>query len=205
VYSIETGALCQIRIVGTCDNQQFISLFHYRFVDGPANPNGAQMLLDILNVFCPAGNVLEVYQNCIGQDIVDMEVYAQWIEPVRYVARRDINGPYVGVAPFDTRSANISTAITKKGELANRHAIGTLHMPAVPDNMIDNGYVSAGGLVDLQGLGDKMAVSLIVAGARQMEPCIYNRADYEQSVPIVSCSVQPTLRVSRRRTVGLGT
>lgn len=202
-YPIGLQSILQISMRGTCDGQEFISLFYYLLWAGNV-PDGAQTAEDAATAFMAGGAAGNAYLPCIGNDVVDIQCEAQWIAPSRYVKVREPGGPYAGQAASATRSANIAAALTKRGDQASRHSIGTLHMPAVPDDFITNGLVSAGGQADYLNLALNLDDILVPGVGIELRPVIYNRADYTNSVRITNATVQQTIRTARRRTVGRG-
>lgn len=203
-YPIEEGSILQVSMVGTNAGQMFVSLFNYWFTDGPTIDDGHNAALESLGELAAAGKLLEKYTNIIGPNITNIEFYAQWIDPTRYARVRDFNGPYAGTHPFDSLSPNYAVAITKRGQGAGRHDVGTLHMPGVPSSAIENGMLTAGALIDYNALRDQVIAGFTIAGARTFNPILFNRAEPSASAYISTGFVQPTARVSRRRTVGVG-
>lgn len=121
-----------------------------------------------------------------------------------------------GTAPFDATTANVGVTITKKGRLANRHNIGSIHLGGVPHTWYEQGKITNDELPLYQDFIDNFLIEEWTFGANEavMVPSILNKTRVPNSDPpryvvsgavyVQSWELQPTLRVMRRRTVGLG-
>lgn len=201
-YEIGPDSFIEISMESELNGQQNISLFHYVYTGTAIIPDGRQLALDFLDVLAGPDALYEAYLACLSSDVGQVQMYAQWIHPnrfayVTYPTPSDADGP-VGALP-----QNVSVAITKRGVVAARNAIGTLHMPAVPSDWVVNGQVVQPIGTPYQDLADSLASDQTV-GAVTLEPVLFNRTTPADSQFIAEAFYQLTSRVDRRRTVGLG-
>lgn len=130
----------------------------------------------------------------------------QIISPVRQV-KATIFSAYTGANITQAVTANVAGVVTKRGDLANRQNIGSLHVVAPgPTGAATNGTFDA----PTQTLLNAIALTLPLAIAftsttvtKTMVPAIYHRATHSYS-DITSGTGRTTVRVMRRRTVGVG-
>jgi hypothetical protein len=186
------------------DGQLCMSIFHYQYDSGSVIPDGQVALTDFLNKIRVAGKLKDKYLACIPDVVNDVTWHAQWIIPTRYRVTELAIPADAGLVPTAPMPSAVAVAITKRGELANRHNIGTLHMPAVPNTFVAQSMLTAPGFLAYDDLGTQVKEPVTLTGGQLMNPVILNKADYILSPTILTTVTQPTSRVNRRRTVGLG-
>ena len=204
MYPIPDGGILELRIVATQAGQQVMNVFHYQLDETGGVPDGKLTAQDFLTAVGAPGGLFEEIQQVIVEQINDIELYAQWILPTRYVAVRDPGGPYAGLVIDDPLPPNNQVAITLRGPLANRHTLGRKGMIGVPRGWEANGLIVDPFLSNYQEAGDAMVLEVNAAGAIKFNPIIYNRTTPGEVVIIDSAQAQRTVRVERRRTVGVG-
>ena len=141
-------------------------------------------------------------------------VSAQMIFPVRWaVQATDVN--FQGTIDQVVPAQNLAITLTKRGDLGDRHNLGSLHVGGIPINRFQEGKVIAAALTDAAGLvtwlttdrGDGVSpvdyvpVILNKTPIPNTDPVRYQISG---SSPITSVSVQDTARVMRRRTLRVG-
>lgn len=203
-YPIVDGSIAEVSVEMSVNGQNCMSLFHYYLEEEDPVTDGAALLVELLNWFAGGGGPFTAYEECIPDTVIDMSVYGQWITPTRYRYEIAAGGPFVGDVNSPPYPPNVSAAITKFGEAADRHNIGTLHMPAVPTTFIVDGMISAVGLGAYGGLASVLSNGFVSAAGHALSPVIFNRASPGDSPYIIGAFTQLTSRVNRRRTVGLG-
>lgn len=205
-YTVGNGAILEVSIRGSYQTQRFISLFHYTYEVPSGTTDGVALINTIDPLFNSniAGSVVKEYTDCLNQGAVLEEVVYQWVHPTRRA--RIIKTPAVlgGVVVGDKAPPNIAMALTKRGDVAGRHGVGTLHMPALSLNMISGGTFTLEGQ-DLYGpLQTAVQAPLNIEFGENMVAVIYDRAVPANSTPITNVVNNVTVRTMHRRTVGLG-
>lgn len=205
-YVVAPNAICQIIIRGLHENQEVMSVFHYRYTDTSPIADGAAILELIWNRWNAAGKMLEVWENCVSEKVTAIETRLQWITPTRfaYVTKTEATG-LTGKVAGDAYPTNTSVAITKRTINAGRTQVGTLHMPGVPSTFIGNGAVRPVAVTAYAALIAEMLLRITTLGTVvNLDPVIFHKSSPDISPIFVNCTLQPTARVERRRTVGLG-
>lgn len=203
-YPISPGAVAEVTVEGTYNGQLFMSLFHYRLLNGSTIPDGAATITALINWFAGPSDNLLFYLGCLTNEIDDIQVYGQWITPFRYRYLPQAGGPYTGTGGALGYPQNVSAALTKFGEAANRKNIGTLHMPGVVTTFIAGGEITPLGFGAYDGMCAALVTTFVAPGGGEMIPVIFNRSSPATSPRIVGAFTQPTSRTNRRRTVGVG-
>lgn len=150
-----------------------------------------------------AGGLVTTYLATTGQNFTVTELWIQDIRPQRYAAFRYLVNE-TGELNTSSQTTNVAGVITRRGALANRSAIGSVHIP-IPS---DSAWIVAGRLTPgMQTQLDLHAASMtaiIEVGGLTLQPGLLNNASGLVSTPVTLAFPQETARVMRRRTVGLG-
>lgn len=203
-YNIGAGSILEMSYHGKVDGQLFISQLHYLFATGTTIVDGEAAALEMIDNLNNAGNLSDDYLACIPDEVGGIRLRAQWITPIRYRYVVDPGGVRQGTVASPSMPSNVAVALTKTGEKANRHNIGTLHMPAVPASFIGDSLLTVLGQIAYDELCSDLPDNFILATGQDLRPVLFNRVAPSTSVQIVQAFPQDTSRVNRRRTVGLG-
>jgi hypothetical protein len=200
-YPVTVGGVVELSVVGGFNGQTLLNIMHYRFSGGTAITSGAAALIS----FLAAVNTkfTTAFVNCVGADYQLFAYRGQWIFPTRY---RPIvlNLSSVVGAGSPAGTANIGGAITRFGDPANRAALGTWHMPCVPQDQYASGTLFSSQITAYTTLAALMDDQITTALSSNFDPIIYHRANPTASVVVTGAYPQTTVRTSRRRTVGVG-
>lgn len=204
------GQLYLVTFEGRLAGQTTLSTFWYR-LDALGNALSVEALYgDMNDVIQDADGLADLFARCCPDDWAFPNVWIQCVAPVRYAKHIFTNGDIGGDGPALT--ANVDAVILRRGELANRRNVSTLHVPlALTDsNALDGVLLNAGVKPKLVELAAKMLEPIPLPGSTpgRMIPVIYNPLPKpplpKASYPIVSTAVEETVRVMTRRTVGRG-
>jgi hypothetical protein len=128
----------------------------------------------------------------------------QPIKPIRYqavVAVVGENGTMLG----DPLPQNVGQTIERRGIVANRHNMGSLHLPPPSVAGVSGGLLTG---IQITNLNIVAAALLLVIAPpltpAVMVPYLIPRDPDSPYVPLASAAAQTTVRVLRRRTVGVG-
>lgn len=202
--TVTDGAILELVIHSTLNLQRQMTVLHYRLSDSssPADQFGKLANADLR--FAAADGPYDAIAAASGSDCEFQLVQLQWIYPTRYAYRRFDSMPLVGQDDQPCYPSNVSATITKRGEEANRHNIGAVHLPNVPIEKIVGGKFVPGYLTTLEALAVALKTPYTMATGGTLTPILANKANLAASVPVATTVVQEYSRVQRRRTVGLG-
>jgi hypothetical protein len=152
------------------------------------------------------------YLACVSNDTQYGELRVQVVAPERrpvVVKPLAQSGGAVGAA----NTANVSALIVKRTDVVTkrklklkRGGVGNVHIPGVPANAYALGKVLVGYKAVLNTFADKVILSQAIGGTGVLFPCLWHRTNANPNSfdVLVQANAQDTVRVERRRTVGLG-
>lgn len=208
---VAVGDIIEVTFEGLLHGQQILTKWHYRcgsIVGGVLTQE--DMATELHTKMHGATGLKTAYQLCLPSQWSGVFDWYQVIKPTRYVAFKIGTSGDAGTSTFDANTANVAFCLTSRGELAGRKYVKTSHIPMPEDSgFAVNGYVNALGLTALGNLGLKVRTTLqLINGGRtaEMVPIIFHRNGLagQNYTYIVDTIPQPTIRVMRRRTVGIG-
>lgn len=145
---------------------------------------------------------------CIPTNCSLDSTWIQRIKPTR--ARRRTFGIGTFGSGFGTaESANVQGSITRQDDEANRRSTGALHVPIapIPVTTMVSGSFTAGPLSALQNLAPLMVGTFVTASGFICQWVLYHKTFPPGTLNytnITQAYQQTTVRVMRRRTVGVG-
>jgi len=198
------GDIIQATIKSTVCGQTMLNVLSYRVtavssttdVQVEQSQFGAQ-----LNV---ANKVIDRMQNAMSNEATIQEVSCQFIRDTRW-ARSVVEIDIPGGIAVPCATANVAATITKRTEYAGRWAVGSFHLGGVPNDGYDGGLLDPD-YKDLVALLAAELIQPIITGAGgTYEPVLLHApGEHGGYSNLTATEVQDTLRVMRRRTVGLG-
>lgn len=208
--TVASGAIIAVSWAGKQNGQTVQTGNHYlvTITSGP-DVEVASLMRDLDSFLQGFGEADDTLADCYTPDVTQIQRRQQVIYPLRYV-------PFVyeshaptgtNVLATYTLPQNVSAALTVRSFTAGRHNRGTKHIGGVGDNFTLNGYVTVDGGVKYNLWGVELESQIVLtvdASNITLDPVIYNRAAPADSAGIFNHSLQNTIRVERRRTVGLG-
>lgn len=204
-YPVLAGAALEVVLEGRHENQQVMNVLHYRYTGSTTLGNGAAVAVGVLDLMNNAGGLAQLWRDCLSVKVEDLTIRVQWIQPARFAYIRTGIMGNDGAVAGNAMPVNTAISITRRGESANRHNIGTTHVPGVPVDAILNGQLVGIFAAPYQAFASKMLEPLTVLDpAATFVPVILNRQDFAESVSPVNWTLHTFARVMRRRTVGVG-
>jgi len=202
---LNTGDILQISFVGTLFSQRVLNVLHYRVTADSTSPSyvtaaGAVGFQMQSGVVTPGLAMLAAQGPEYNLDYIRVQkVNGTRLRYVDYA----VNLP--GTVAGNCTAPNIAATITKKTENGTRHGIGSLHLPGIPSNGYANGVLDA----TYKLLVDAISARLINPFTVQLEttqcqPILWSKSIDPVYHPLTNTVVQNTIRVMRRRTVGVG-
>jgi hypothetical protein len=149
------------------------------------------------------------FRACCPNNYTHLQTWLQFVRPVRYVAFKDeVN--VAGDSGAAALTANLAAVVTRQGDIADKHNNGSIHIPiAQDDTLIANGKLTAGFKTTVNAFAENVNDGITVtSGAATVttRPVLYfiTPSGSVNSRDVITAYAQDTVRVMRRRTVGLG-
>lgn len=168
-----------------------------------------QEAMDLLNQSVRASTTSGIVPEMVkvmGANATVTRVRSQRVSP-----RRDIYvtlaSPIDGELPNLVAASNVSAVISKQGEIVGRGRTGSFHVPGLSPSTYGLGYMTDPAMASLSDLADKLNDPQVVDGGDFIfHPGMWNPAlgPADNWNPSIATTPQRTLRVMRRRTVGVG-
>ena len=199
------GQIYSVTFDLTMFGQKLMNTFQYRLGTIGTAITTDDVCDGMNTVMNTAGNMYAKYRACVTAQVTHNNT---WIQ-VAYPARQRKKVYAIGVAGSWTGTAytaNTAVSIERYGPAANRHNIGRVQIPSADDaTSINNGLVSgAGYLTVLNAFAAQMLQPLTTAAGSVLGPVLVRSPIDGNYEFLLGTSVQTTVRVMRRRTVGVG-
>lgn len=207
---INQGDLVQLTFVGRWE-QQVIMLTHFLKCRTP--PTGSQptsaALQDLITKVAPAniGELGSCYLDCLPDNYTLRIITAQKIYPAREVLQSQAMS-IVGTWPTaEALTGNNAGVITLRTDKAGRSQVSNKHIGPLPSDAMAIGNVTGAWNIKANVLGEALINPISPVAPVAYDPIIYHKngdGAVQKSDLIASYALQTTVRVMRRRTVGLG-
>jgi hypothetical protein len=209
-YSISPGAILQLtcRYALVTGTDEALTTHHFVY-SGPAITDGALEARTAAQEWMTVASRWAQLWKVTASDLVGLhDVWGQWIHPIRY-QKQDAALPTVfGTQSVPPAPPGTSVALERRGDIANRHGVGGVRVPATNSTINDavDGLILAGQRPAWQALADSMNDSWSTASTPggTFTPIIYNRAAPSASVIVTQGILHLQIRTMRRRVVGRG-
>jgi len=200
------GAIFEVSYIGKLLNQLTMNVRHYYVAAQSTTPSYIEEVENILGYFSDqgVGSVLPAYLGVLPENLTVQQVVVQVLTPSRF--RKQFETLNQGGLGPETAVSNVQASITFTTRLSGRDQQGGMRVPASPANA-EAGNWSAAYQTDLTTLAARLSESFTEPdGDGIYAPCIYHRtkAAPANRTEIFAFIVQPTTRVIRRRTLGVG-
>lgn len=202
---LNVGEIVSVTYWGTLFAQRVMNVLHYRVSISSTDPSyvgAAAKLAGAMysGVQSPGLPMLDAQ----GPEYQLDEVRVQRLSPARerYVSSNaGLPGTYAGACT----SPNVTAVLIKKSASVSRHGLGTFHLPGIPAAGYAAGYLTAPYQIKMNAIGARLVNPVQpVLEALVVNPVIWTPADGLVYYPITGTTLVTTLRIMRRRTVGLG-
>lgn len=204
-YIVPEGATLQLTLEGSMEQQQVMTVLHYRAIIETAIGDGYAALMLILNEVTASDQLKDQWLDCLSTAVTNVKTRAQWITPTRYGAREKIVAPSSGQVAGAAMPVNAAAAITRRSEGSGRGQLATIHLPGLVKDAVVDGLITAAQQAKMTVFADATINTITPAGGTfTLQPIIFNRAAPNLSPFPVNYTVQRTVRTMHRRTVGLG-
>lgn len=202
---LNANDILAVTLKGTLFGQTVLSTFHYRVLVGSVETTyipAAQAFADAFSAGVD-NPTLAMLAAQSPQYTLD-SIRVQRLFPARETY---VDSP-VGLPGTNANActaSNVAATISKRGPLANPHNKGGVHIPGVSALNATAGVWDAPFLTLLNEVALRMrAIYNVPLSLSQSEMVIFNKGNPNISTTMVATTPQTTVRVSRRRTVGVG-
>lgn len=204
-YGIAAGSIMAVSAVGTMNGQETITTVHYRYANLTGTiPDGRAAIMTVLAAIRLPDGWFSKYLDCMSSTVKNVQLYGQWITNTRYAYATDGEPALDGDIAGDAMPQNVAMVVTRRGDLADRHNISTLHLPGVPLDFVVNGNLTDDAIAALEEFANATLQDFVLISGQELKPCAFRRSDPPVSRMLTEAFAQRTVRVMRRRTVGLG-
>lgn len=207
--AIPANSVLELSFRGVVDGQRTLTIRHY--TNAVAVPPGVPdrlFLETFLNAVKPGG-AMDLGTDYLAVCAADFQLTAMRVQIVAPARLRFLEDPIgaAGTQAGNTQATNINGTITFRTDKSGRDQLGTIHPPALAEGTYANGLILPAFRDKLSALGDTLSGLVVLPGDMGIwRPCIWHKTRVGSAATdgITDYSVGDTVRVMRRRTVGLG-
>lgn len=205
-FEIPSLAIIEVRLSTQMSGQHMLNVWHYQ--TNFSIPQDGPTVYDAVHDFlCVAGidNMLSKYQAMTNTALDFTDLAVQCIYPIRNVARTyDIAEP--GLVEGAPLPQNVQMSLLKQTDLAGRKYRGRMELVGFTvgdyaEGVWGEAILDAANLFKLELLDP---ITFVNGTLQTLTPVLFHRATPSSPTPITSMSLKNTVRVARRRTVGVG-
>lgn len=192
-----------INVIGRLSGQTIITTFPQIVDEVTGTPDQYSTFLALDTSFKATDGFLRDLQNVLPHDYDFVETRYQVIRDTRWAAFRFAwNSQSGGLEEF-AETANLSFAITRRGDLGNRKNVGGIRLPlAQGDGIYQDGLLTDAFKVIVAPLLLELAASRTANGVKFV-PILMNN-DGTAPIPVTSAFTENNVRAMARRVVGRG-
>lgn len=202
--AVTAGDVLQVTLVGDAMGQQILNTFHYGVASVTGTPSQSAFAIEVTTKLQVAGELVDKFLGCMAPEYTLDFMWVQFTLDTRYQKSVFSIGS-VGTSPQHASTANLAGVITRRGPVANKRNLGSLHlMYPNKDTGMTAGIVSAAQLLAMNLLAAKVILTYNLATLGSITPILIHGTSKLNAVPITSAFAQDTTRTMRRRTVGIG-
>lgn len=199
------GSIVQLGIETVCNGQRMLNVLHYRVEteSGEADVQAEQE--NFLAQVNSVNGIIDDMKACLSNDVTVVQAVAQFIRAERW-ARSVLDIGEQGDSLLPCEAQNVAAVITKRTAFAGRWAIGSFHLGGLPSSAYVAGNLDPTFKLDMEVLALQLLEPIVVpiVGGTYVPVLVHPLGEHGGSTELASTEVQDTLRVMRRRTVGLG-
>lgn len=206
--AVAAGDVFLVTINGTCFSQRIMLTLFYAVLNNATPLNEEEASNALANALKSGGaeDIETPYTACLNTSYTCTTVWAQKVYPTRY-RRVEQAGTEVGSAGT-AEVSNLHGAITLQTIFSARNQQASKHIGPISTatTLISDGVLLPAYKAIFQTLADKLIDDLSLdAGNFTLTPCIFHPfGSSPRFNAVVQYTIQDAVRVSRRRTVGLG-
>lgn len=207
---IISGDIIQVVFRTIVQEQTCLNVLHFKITQPVGQPSFTSDMELLFTCVDPAtaGSVGQTFRSAIATNATIQDITLQRVSPTRDFYMRFP----IGLAGISTvgecTATNVSGVITKQSEKPGRGRSGSFHIPGIGQNGYSAGRLTNAYRAEILPLQDALKEDLIdpVTSDHLGVPGMFHPSAPlgQQFQQVVATSIQSTLRVMRRRTVGVG-
>lgn len=203
----QVGDIVELTIKYDSNSQQCMMINHFRVITPSAlavgGPEETEFMTSQQNQV--GQTIYKRLRQVLAADVILQGMRCQIIRPTRIVSV-DFDTVENGLRNGAAQTANIGACVTLKGLEATRSNIANLHIGGLSIDAYVDGKLKAADLVQYNLLGAQfLQVFSADAGGGQYRPVILHpKTAVPQHTDVFVADAKDTIRIMRRRTVGLG-
>lgn len=202
--AVNIGDKILITFSGSLFAQRILNTFWYQVSALTGTPNTTSFGTALNTAITGAATLKTAFLDCCPDNYNLDQTWIQFIDPVR-VVKSVFNDNLPGTWGADTDTANVAGVITRRGNLAGRKRVGSLHVPISSDpTAITDGILVPGLLARMATLASELPIALGVGSLGQVNPILRNGPLTTDVTLIDSAFTHNEVRTMRRRTLGRG-
>jgi hypothetical protein len=214
--ALPVGNIMEYKIGYTVNGQKCLNVLHFNADE----PTSGDTIPDITDSFLATnsnsnpGTIIDSMRALMGANAQINLVTAQLIYPQRW-RMSSTTVAFTGNGTLPCQAQNVQASVQKKGDIADKHNIGAMHLGGLAAEFWANGLLTAGAFTLLEDLAAALLVpledglgtatyELVMPKKRPIpntDPIRYEIFGYTlvtQTIP------RQELRTMRRRTIGVG-
>lgn len=196
-----------IRVTYFCRlfSQRVLTVFHLRCATAPT---GSDILTQLTNLANSCGGTgvfpLQGWLPLVGAELNFDEVRCQKVYPARTLYAKAAIGA-TGSHSDPCKTANVAVSVEKRTIHPGRKGIGRIQMAGIPASTYTDGSLDSSYLTAILSHWTDLDLSKTPAtGGGSYKWCLFGGSLVTSDDDIIQVQPQTTLRVMRRRTVGVG-
>lgn len=202
---INAGDVVQFKLYGRIFEQQTINVFNYVCTDASVQSTYLAAIQNATEFFASGTNnpTLAIIAAACPQWTLEY-ITGQVVAPMRMrFWKHTVNEP--GTFDGVCESPNQAATIEKWSSVGGRKGVGSTHLAGVPTNGMEDGRWGAAYLAALVTVGNRIkSIYDPALGGGVYVPIITGKTFTPANLFIQGTIVQSTVRVMRRRTIGVG-
>lgn len=202
---LNVGDVLQVVFESDVFSQRCLNVLHYRVTVASTSDDYAVAAMAVAQRFSSGvDNPGLPLVACFAENVTWVNTTVQRVYPTRNRKVTDAVG-LPGTIAADCKASNVAGVITKYTDTATRRGIGALHVGGVPETAYQGGFVQGDYLDRLTALANTLDLTVIVTlETTTVQPVLWSPSTPSTTLRVTDAKPQTTLRVMRRRTVGLG-
>lgn len=206
---VGTNAILEVTFVGLYQGSTILNVFHYRLLSASSAIFDGDLVVDaaIAKLQTDPLGAANAFRDCVNVAFELLHVRYQWIYPIRFSPLTSDNNCGGGTVVGQELPSNVAGVFLKRSIFAGPHGHGSCHMSGLSVQSVVGPVLSAEYKTDLSvfaaRMDDTISLSEILSGA-SLAPVLYDRSSPATSALWNETQVMESVRVMRRRTLGVG-
>lgn len=205
---VAAGHIMEVAFKFKLYNQIVMNIWHFLTINTPTTTDEITSQDDMVNRLRSLGpfDLVTPYMATASSDLVLTNITAQYIYPTR-IQRSDFSVSNSGSSPSPCNAPNLSANLQLSTGFAGRKYRGSVHMNGIPNDKYTSGTLTSGQIT----LYNVFLTALIIPITETAGTGKWGLTILHRSNPITGANTlvtggftHDTLRVQRRRTVGVG-